>query len=87
MTNESPFHSWRKQEAFLQSSQANSWAPQRPIQWILQDFPPRIKQLGQEANYSPPSSAKIKNEWSYTSTPYMGFYGMHKDNSTFTLTN
>jgi len=33
---------------------------------------PGINWLGREANYSPPSSAENKNEWSYTSThPYI----------------
>jgi hypothetical protein len=28
-----------------------------------------VKLPGREANYSPPSSAEVKNAWSYTSTP------------------
>jgi hypothetical protein len=28
-----------------------------------------VKWLGNEADHSPPSSAKVKNAWSYTSTP------------------
>jgi hypothetical protein len=28
-----------------------------------------VKRPGHEADYSPPSSAEIKNVWSYTSTP------------------
>ena len=33
---------------------------------------PGIKRSGREGNHSPPSTAQIKNEWSYTSTlPYM----------------
>jgi hypothetical protein len=30
---------------------------------------PEVKQPGHEADHSPPSSAKVKNMWSYTSTP------------------
>jgi hypothetical protein len=30
---------------------------------------PRVKQPGCEADHSPPSSAEVKNAWSYTSTP------------------
>jgi hypothetical protein len=30
---------------------------------------PGVKRLGREANHSPPSSAEVKNAWSYTSTP------------------
>jgi hypothetical protein len=29
----------------------------------------KLKQPGREADHSPPSSAGVKNEWSYTSTP------------------
>jgi hypothetical protein len=28
-----------------------------------------VKRLGREANHTPPSSAEVKNAWSYTSTP------------------
>jgi len=28
-----------------------------------------VKQPGHEADHSPPSSAKVKNAWNYTSTP------------------
>jgi hypothetical protein len=46
-------------------------------------FTQGIKQAGCEPNQSPPSSAKVKNVWSYTSTPYV-FMALdsvkHKDN-------
>jgi hypothetical protein len=33
---------------------------------------PEVKQTGREADHSPPSSAEVKKEWSYTSTlPYV----------------
>jgi hypothetical protein len=35
-----------------------------PIQWV-----PGVKQLGLEADHSPPSSAIVENVWSYISTP------------------
>jgi hypothetical protein len=31
-----------------------------------------VKWPGHEADYSLPSSAKVKNEWSYTSIPFNG---------------
>jgi hypothetical protein len=34
-----------------------------------------VKQLGHEADHSPPSSAKV-NAWSYTSTPPICLHGM-----------
>jgi hypothetical protein len=42
---------------------------QPPIQWVPGDFPIGIKRPGREANHSPPSTAEVKNAWSYTSTP------------------
>jgi hypothetical protein len=48
-----------------------------------------IKRPGREADYSPPSSAEVKNEWSYTSTPQYVFVAWclvkHTDNFTFFL--
>jgi hypothetical protein len=40
-------------------------AIQPPVQWVL-DFFPQRKQLSCKAVHSPPSSAKVKSEWSYT---------------------
>jgi hypothetical protein len=34
---------------------------------------PGVKWPGREADHSPPSSAKVKNAWSYTSTPQYAF--------------
>jgi len=36
-------------------------------------FTPGVKQLGREADHSPPFSAEIKNAWSYTHTPQYVF--------------
>ena len=30
-----------------------------------------VKQPGHDADYSPPSSTQVKNEWSYSSTPHV----------------
>jgi hypothetical protein len=46
---------------------------QPPIQWVPGTLSPGVKQMGCEAHRSPPSSAKVKNEWSYTSTPPYAF--------------
>jgi hypothetical protein len=47
----------------------------------------RVKQLGHEADQSPPSSAEVKNAWSYTSIHQYVFMGWclvkHRDNFTF----
>jgi len=40
------------------------------------DSASEAKRLGCDVDYSPPSSAEVKNEWSYTSTPPMKFPDM-----------
>jgi hypothetical protein len=46
-----------------------------------------VKLPGREADHSPLSSAEVKNEWSYTSTPQYVFMEWclvkHRDNFTF----
>ena len=46
---------------------------------------PGTKWLRHEVNHSPPSSAKVKNEWSCTSTPPICLHGVDRANFTFTL--
>jgi hypothetical protein len=36
----------------------------------------RLKRQGREADHSPPSSAEVKNAWSYTSTPPIRLHGV-----------
>jgi len=35
-----------------------------------------VKRPGREADHSPPSSAKVKDAWSYTSIPPIRLHGM-----------
>jgi hypothetical protein len=42
---------------------------QLPIQWVLGALSLGVKRPEREADHSPPSSAEVKNAWSYTSTP------------------
>jgi hypothetical protein len=42
---------------------------QPPIQWVLGALSLGVKLPGRETDHSPPSSAQIKNGWSYTSPP------------------
>jgi hypothetical protein len=42
---------------------------QAPIQWVPGALSLEAKRPGRESDHSPPSSADIKNAWSYTSTP------------------
>jgi hypothetical protein len=49
---------------------------QPPIQWVPGALSLGVKQSGREGDHSPPSSAEVKNAWSYTSTPPIRFYGV-----------
>jgi hypothetical protein len=48
-----------------------------------------VKRPGHEADHSPPTSAEVKNAWSYISTPLYVFMAWclvkHRDNFTFTF--
>jgi hypothetical protein len=44
-----------------------------PIQWVTGALSVGVELQGREADHSPPSSAEIKNAWSYTSTPQNAF--------------
>jgi hypothetical protein len=61
---------------------------QSPIQWVPGAVSLGVKRLGREADHSPPSSADVKNAWSYTFTPQYVFMAWclvkHRDNFTFT---
>jgi hypothetical protein len=50
---------------------------QPPVQWV-----PGVKWLGRGADHLPPSSAEVKKEYSYTSTPLRAFGSVR---GTFTL--
>jgi len=54
---------------------------QTPIQWVSEAPSLGIKWLGNEADHSPPSSAKLKNALSYTFTPqytFMAWFSVKK---------
>jgi hypothetical protein len=50
-----------------------------PVHWVPV-FLLRQKRLEREVNHSPSSSAKVKNEWSYTFT---GLHGVDREKFTF----
>jgi len=62
---------------------------QLPIQWVPGSLSLEVKWPGHEADHSPPSSAEIKNVWSYTSIPpyilMTWCLVKHRDNFTFYL--
>jgi hypothetical protein len=49
---------------------------QPPIQWVPEALFLGVKRTGRVADHSPPSSAEVKNVWSYTFTPPIGLQGM-----------
>jgi hypothetical protein len=49
---------------------------QPPIQWIPGALSLEVKRPGREADHSLPSSAEVKNAWSYTSTPAIRLDGV-----------
>jgi hypothetical protein len=60
-----------------------------PTQWVPGALYLGVKRPGSEADHSPPSSAEVKNVWSYISTSstssWRGAQLKHRDNFTFTL--
>jgi hypothetical protein len=49
---------------------------QPPIQWVPGTLFLGVKRPEPEADHSPPSSAKVKNAWNYTSTPSIHIHGV-----------
>jgi hypothetical protein len=45
-------------------------------QWIPGALSLGVKWPGREADHSPPSSAEVKNAWSYTSIPPVHLHGV-----------
>jgi len=41
--------------------------------WVLGDLSPGIKQLGHEADHTPPSGAEVKNAFSYATMPTQAY--------------
>jgi len=46
--------------------------------WYLGYFP-EVERPGRLADHSPPSNAKVKNDWSYTSTSPTRLHGMDRN--------
>jgi hypothetical protein len=57
---------------------------QPPIQWVPGTLFLGVKRPDREVDHSPPSSAEVKNAWSYTSTPLMLLRGVVLSKSTGT---
>jgi hypothetical protein len=42
-----------------------------------------VRLLGHEVDHSPLSGTKVKNKWSYTSTPFIWPHGLDRENFAF----
>jgi hypothetical protein len=58
---------------YLTASRTALGPTQPPIEWVPAALSPGVKQLGRETDHLPPSSAEVKNAWSYTSIPPIHF--------------
>jgi hypothetical protein len=57
-------------DLFTTASRQALGSTQPPIHWVPGVLFPEAKLPGREADHSRPSSAEVKNAWSYTSTPH-----------------
>jgi hypothetical protein len=55
--------------SFTTASRLDLGPTQPPIQWVPGALSLGVKWHGREADHSHPSSADVKNAWSYTSAP------------------
>jgi hypothetical protein len=62
------------------------WGPHSLLLHGYRDYFQGVMRPGRGADHSTPSSAKIKNEWRYTSTPPICLHGVDRNNFTFFLT-
>jgi hypothetical protein len=86
MSDESEINFWWRQEIFLFSIAFRlALGPtQSPIQWLPGSISPLVKQMECESNHSPPSSAGVKNAWTF-SPLYVRLPCFWKENSGHTL--
>jgi hypothetical protein len=54
---------------FTTASRTALGPTQPPIQWVPGALSLGVTRMGREADHLPPSSAEVKNAWSYTYTP------------------
>jgi hypothetical protein len=64
------FYSWQEPEIFLFSELSDRlWGPPSLLFSRYRSSFAGVKWPGLEVDHCPPSSAEVKNEWSYTSSP------------------
>jgi hypothetical protein len=75
------FETFFKRFFLLRNVKTVSAAIQPPVQCIPEFFL-GVTQPEHNVNHSPPSSTKVKSEWSCTFTPPICLHGMHRENFT-----
>ena len=67
---------------FYTMSRLALWPSCPPIQWVPGSLSLREKWPGCEGDDSPPSSAEVKYEWSYTAASHVCLHALYGDNFT-----
>jgi hypothetical protein len=72
------FDSWRELGIFMFTTASRTGlGPTQPlIQLVRRALFLGVKRAGREADHSHPSSAEVKNAWSYTSIPPIRLHGV-----------
>jgi len=60
------------------------WVHPAFILWVTGVISPGVSRPGLKAAHAAPSSAEVRNDWSYTSTP-LRLHGVHRDSCTFNV--
>ena len=76
------FDSRQRQEIFVfsKTSKPALGPTHLPTQWVPGAISPGVKRPGRDVNHLPPSTAEVKNEWSYTSAPPICLHGVDEHN-------
>jgi hypothetical protein len=74
-----------KNFSFLQNIQTGSGAHPASNSMGNIVYSPKGKVASCEVDRSPPSSAEVMSEWSYTSAPPLCLHGVDRDNLTFII--
>jgi hypothetical protein len=74
-----------KRFSLLQNVQTGSVARQTSYTMVTEGSVLGVTQLGCETDHPLSSSAKVQNEWSYTSAPTICLYVVDRETTSFTL--